>query len=222
MKRLTAEDRISRRVFDWRIATRMSRRPYTFTAHRTAQDAEAGSRPITSEEGARVAVHYRAEYRIRTLIGAGRYSELTVIRIDLSDAHYPFSKPAGWVIEGRGSVTPWSPHFAPGIPVCNGTVWDKPEEVTFGHYLIHLARLLNWDERLSPGYRGYNGQAVDWWRTHLNRPLTPELRYPALPVELLYGEVTASDRAGFRAVRHAGSVPAGTFRPSVRNQRAFQ
>jgi len=60
--------------------------------------------------------------------------------------------------------------------------------------LIHLARLLNWDEPLGPGYGGYTPEAATWWRKNINRPLEPSLRYPALPVDLLYGEVNLVTR----------------------------
>lgn len=205
MKRLSREDLASRRQFDWRVVRRMSIRPYKFTAHRTAQDAESGRHPIETEDEARYALHYRADYGIRTLIGPGIYSSRTIIRVDVSHPDYPFAVPTAWVVQTGESELPYSPHFADGVPFCNGTIWRSDGHILLGHYLIHLARLLNWQEELSPQYGGYNRAAVEWWRTHLNRPLDPHLVYPSMPVDELYGKVTVGTPrgGGFRA---AGSA----------------
>lgn len=202
MKTLSQTDKTSRRAFDLRVVRKMSDEHYQFTAHRTAQDAASGQRPIVEEEHARFAEHYRGVYNIRTLVGAGEYSSQTIIRVDAAHRDYPFVEPVGWVVEEGASRLPYSPHFAHGVPICNGTIWRPDGSVLMGHYLIHLARLLNWDEQLPRGYKGYNGEAVQWWRKHINRPLEPDLTYPALPVEDLYGEVTVGSvgGGGFRAL----------------------
>jgi hypothetical protein len=200
MRILSGEDLASRRRFDCRVVRKMANRRYVFTAHRTAQDAEVGRNPITKEDDARFALHYRAQFNIRTLIGPGQFSACTIIRIDASHAGYPFQEPIGWVIESGASRLPYSPHFARGAPVCNGSIWRNDGHVLIGHYLIHLARLLNWHEVLSPGYGGYNPDAIAWWRRNIGGPLDSQLVYPALPASDLYGDVTVNDRPahGFR------------------------
>jgi hypothetical protein len=215
MGRLSDEDLASRREYDWRIVSRMSGQAgCTFTAHRTAQDAEHGRQPVESQSDARRALHYRAEYRIRTLIGPGEYSSLTIARIDASDRNYPFAAPSAWIVETAESHTPWSPHFRKGVPFCSGSVWRPDGTTLLAHYLIHLARLLNWDEVLRNGYGGYNSDAVDWWRKHYSRPLNPEQRYPPLPADLLYGEVVVQKTAGgFRPMPSPTTVQvSGGFR----------
>jgi hypothetical protein len=193
----------------------MSTRQYVFSAHRTPQDAASGSNPIQDEDVAQLALHYRARYNIRTLVGKDAYSPYTLIRIDVSHPHYPFVGPAAWVIDDGNSQTPFSPHFAHGVPMCNGTGWSADGHLVLGHFLIHIARLLNWDEHLPRGYEGYNASAIQWWRKNINGPLHPDLVYPALPVEDLYGKptVTKPKEGGFRALARSSNTPAGgTFR----------
>lgn len=209
MSSLSRDNLSSRRRFDFRVVMRMSNATYEFTAHRTTEDAESGEHIIDSEEDARFAIHYRCVYHIPTLVEAGTYSEATIIRVDASQATYPFSAPSAWVVEKEGSKIPWSPHFARGVPVCHGSVWKSDGHVLLGHYLIHLARLLNWDEYLSAGYSGYNGEAIRWWRHNINKPLNPELCYPSLPVDELYGDVVVTTPGGFRPSRSDGQTTGG-------------
>jgi hypothetical protein len=205
MRNLTQSNLAGRRRFDWRVVRQMNNQRYRFTAHRTAQDAESGRHSIEMEDQARYALHYRAEYGIKTLIGPGAYSSRTVIRVDVSHPAYPFTEPTGWPVKTGESKVPYSPHFADGLPVCNGSIWRSDGNILLGHYLIHLARLLNWQEELSPEYGGYNPAAVQWWRKNINRPLDPKLVYPALPLEELYGKVVVSkpSAGGFRAANVA-------------------
>jgi len=215
MKRLSNRDLQSRREFDFQVVAQMCLLPwYAFTAHRTPHDAETGSKPIKCDKDARYATHYRAVFQIRTLVGAGRYSNMTIIRIDASASRYPLEPPSAWVVEQDGSSMPWSPHFARGLPICHGSIWRPDGQILLGHYLGHLARLLNWDEQLSDGYEGYNGKAVRWWKKHLDRPIDPNLRYPALPVELLYGKAVVRNSGEFRPSNStAAKAPGGEFRP---------
>ena len=202
MKRLSNQDLASRREFDWRVVRKMSSRRYTFTAHRTPQDATEGRCQINNKREARFALHYRARYNIRTLVGPGEYSPYTIIRVDVSHTDYPFGEPIGWVVEDGSSKLPYSPHFARGLPICNGSIWRSDGHFLLGHYLIHVARLLNWDEELRPEYEGYNAAAVSWWRENIGQPLDAEPAYPALPIDDLYGRVVVrnSHNSGFRAI----------------------
>lgn len=200
-RHLSAHDRTSRLKFDWRIIRTMRSDRYDFSAHRTAPDAENGRNPIETEADARLAVHYRWQFHISTLIGPGQYSPCTIIRVDISDPRYPFVHPTGWVVEQGDSRIPYSPHFTKGYPICNGSIWRNNGHITLGHYAVHLARLLNWDEQLGSAYGGYNPGAIKWWRQHLNRPIDPQLRYPALPLGELYGDpVVTKPDGGFRRI----------------------
>lgn len=206
----------SRRFFNWEVARRMNQPDrYLFTAHKTAGDAERGANPINNASDARHAIHYRAEFHVRTLVGPNRYSDLTLIRVDAASAEYPFEAPSAWVVEKGKSKMPWSPHFTSGVPVCHGTVWRSDGSVLLAHYFIHLAHLLNWDEDMDREYGGYKPDAVRWWRENLNRLLTPDLVYPQLPVDLLYGERATPAAGGFkpRVGNVCSSAPSGGFRP---------
>lgn len=220
-KRLSDSDLTSRRRLDFAVVQKMTNDRFAFTAHRTPDDAVAGKNPIRQEKDARHAVHYRAEYQVPTLIGPDQYSPRTIVRIDVSHAEYPFEEPTGWVVESATSKMPWSPHFLSGTPICNGSIWRPDGQVLLGHYLIHVACLLNWDEELAPDYGGWNPKAVAWWRNNLDRPLDPTLVYPSLPQHELYGQVNRSQEGGFRpsSPKNQGcfrpiqlSVPSGRFR----------
>lgn len=204
---LSPDDLTSRRRFDWRVVTKMVMGRYAFTAHRTAQDAQAGAAAITHEQDARCALHYRARFAVPTLIGPNAYSKCTVIHVDVSDPAYPFAPPVGWVVENHESQMPWSPHFTANTPVCDGTIWQPDGSLLLGHFLIHIAKLLNWDEKIAPQYGGWNPDAIAWWKTHLNRPLTPELQYPVIPTDVAYG---VEKPGGFRAFK-----PAGRFKKAM-------
>lgn len=202
MKMLSEQDKTSRRAFDWRVLRAMCTGQYDFSAYYTAEAAASGSLPIEQEQDARYASHYRFVYNIPTLIGPGKFSRYTIIRVDVSDPSYPFIRPTGWVVDDAESRHPYSPHFQKGSPNCDGTIWKSTGQTTLGHYARHLAKLLNWDERLRPGYTGWNGEAIEWWRAHINQPLTPNLVYPVLPVEELYGEIEGDnvEGGGFRSI----------------------
>ena len=57
------------------------------------------------------------------------------------------------------------------------------------HAIVHVARLLNCDEKDRPeDYVGYNEAAITYWRRTLRcRPLTPGLKYPTPSVEVTHG-----------------------------------
>lgn len=212
MRKLKREDSESRRVFDWKTLNKMSRGCYSFTSHATVQEAELGKNVIRKEADARHALHVRARFDIPTLVGPGQYNRPTIIRIDASDPSYPFREPTAWPEVREGSRIPWSPHFHERLPVCLGTIWRSDGKVLLAHLVIHLAKLLNYDEYLADEYGGYNPKAMQWWRSNLGRPLNPDLVYPSLPADLLYGEVVATNRGGFRPAASRGD---GGFRPAV-------
>ena len=179
MTRLSAEQQAARLRFDFEVATEMSCALMEVSAHRSLDDAKAPRQPILDVEEGQPARFYRVEYRIRTLVGAGRYSDATTVVIDLlANGNYPLSEPACWVIS---RPMPWSPHFREGSVICLGELWKEAKgKILLGHLLNHVAKLLNWDEAArGGGYRGWNGQAIDYWQRHLgSKPITPGLIYP--------------------------------------------
>jgi hypothetical protein len=198
-----------RRDWDYKCMLRLHTPPqYTVTAHRTAEDAVTGFNEITEAADARYAEQYRVQLRCRTLIGPGQYGDVTRVRIDVSGAGYPMSSPSVWPLD---TPLPWSPHFAEGAPVCLGSFWRAEGSRPLAELVVHIARLLNWDEMLSPGYMGWNPEAIEWWRRHVNQPLTPHMVYPKLPEDLLYGDVSQPARAKFRPLSSTGQFATRSF-----------
>jgi hypothetical protein len=176
-----------RRELDYRVLRAMENDVFSFDAYATSADLESGQRRITSVAEGGSAAKYVFRFAIRTLVARGAYSDLTTIGVDTDSTDFPRRPPNTWVV---GRTIPWSPHFRAGYPVCIGEeMWDsRGGYVLLGHLVIHLARLLNWDEPgRGPGYRGWNGEAIDYHRDVLGgRPLTANVKYPALPA-WLYG-----------------------------------
>jgi hypothetical protein len=80
---------------------------------------------------------------------------------------------------------PWTPHFSRNRPICTDEeIWLAAKgRLLLGHWLVHVAKLLNFDEiPRTENYGGYNPDAAAYWRAKLNRqPLTPDFPYPVLP-----------------------------------------
>lgn len=184
---LPPEQLKGRRVLDFDVLTAMSDRCaiVAVEAYASGSDLRARRNRITDRAAADRARHYRVIYRIRTLVGAGRYTDETHIHIDTEVSNFPYQEPASWVL----TQTPWSPHFKTGAVVCTGDHWKADGHTLLGHLVRHHAKLLNWDEKArGGGYRGWNGAAIDWHRRHYgDKPLAQGLRYPEIPVDIAYG-----------------------------------
>jgi hypothetical protein len=185
---LTPDQLRDRLRLDWSVIMSMRCETFDATAHRSRDDLQRNRNPIRDLNNAHEARFYRLVFNIPTLGPNGARLLQTVIGADLGVPDYPVAEPRLWVIS---EPRPWSPHFAPSGTICTGTMWCSAHgHCLLGHEVQHLARLLNWDEDVlgnRPGYTGYNGAAIRYWRTHYHsRPLTPHLRYPVLPL-WLYG-----------------------------------
>ena len=215
MARLRKEELGERLRLDYQVAMGMRCAAMDVTAHHKSEDLRAQRNLITSEVNAHLASHYRACYRIKTLVGRDRYAEHTAVHFDLlANGNYPYSEPGCWVVS---SPMPWSPHFKKGYPICIGEIWKEAKgNILLGHLLIHVARLLNFDEAArGGGYRGWNGAAINFWQKQLHgRPITSGLVYPALPVDLTHGLTPGAEGAqAFRVGRSSGG--AHPLSPSV-------
>jgi hypothetical protein len=176
------------RDVDFRMMQAMQCETMHSSAHRSKDDARRGVNPITRSADAGNALAYRVTYSIKTLIERGVYSDPLrqpiIVLMDLNEhGNYPFTSPESYVI---GSVTPWSPHFLPNVRICfevPGHVWKSDGSTTLGHLAQHIARLINFDEKIrDPSYTGWNGEAIEYWRQHLNSsPITSNLTYPMIP-----------------------------------------
>ncbi len=196
MSTLSPTQLAERRRLDHRVMLDMARRSELIEvrAFVRVDDLRSGANAIGTNGDAANANHYLVRYAVRTLAGPNRLFDATTVHFDLlAGGNYPYSEPACWVLS---RPLPWTPHFREGSPICLGELWrDARGQVLLAHLVRHLAKLLNFDElERHPGYRGWNGAAIDHWRQELGaRPITPELRYPEPAVELTHG--VASRRA---------------------------
>jgi hypothetical protein len=186
--------------------------PVAVSGHRNVAEARRGEQPV--EVGANVPPRaYLVVYDFDTLVGPGTRRRPTKIVVDpLANGDYPASEPVANVV----GTAPWTPHFTNGRAVCHGhRVW-VPNRTQLVDYVIHLGRLLNFDEpRPGAGYSGYNGEAIAWWAKELNyQPLDPRLKFPAIdPTSVLKRRrlaPTGQARSGGSRMRGAGTSPTGT------------
>jgi hypothetical protein len=156
--------------------------PVHASGHASAEDVRANQNPIPVGDRTPPS-HYRVVYDLDTLSGPGVRHRPTIVHVaPLANGDYPAAPPSAWVIS---DVIPWTPHFAANVPVCHGgSVW-LPNRTQLVDYVIHIGKLLNFDEPPPiPGYHGYNGAAVEYWRSTMNlQPLDPSLRFPQILLE---------------------------------------
>lgn len=147
-------------------------------AYATTDDLRFRRNQITSNEEGYRAKKYRVDFHVRTLVAPGKFEDTTTIAFDLEAGNYPYDVPANWLIS---SHVPYSPHFKYNAPVCIGELWENARgRMLFGHLLVHIAKLLNWDEvTRGNGYKGWNAEAIEYHRQwYHGRPITENLQYP--------------------------------------------
>jgi hypothetical protein len=156
--------------------------PIHVSGHRSAADVRTDRDPVPVGN-AEPPAHFRVTYDFDTIRGPGQRHRPTVVHVaPLTSPSYPATPPSAWVVS---DVVPWTPHFAARVPVCHGShVWI-PYRTQLVDYVIHIGKLLNFDEPPPiPGYHGYNGAAVDYWRETMKlAPLNPGLRFPLIRPE---------------------------------------
>jgi hypothetical protein len=176
-----------RRTLDFRILQDMGCQIFQAEAYKSDADRRTRVNRVVDEEGAINVSKYRFIYRLPTMVDKDVFERVTEIGIDTDVPDYPIQEPGTSILS---SHTPWSPHFKSGLPVCiGGEFWaPKRGHVTLGHLAIHLAHLLNWDEKgRGAGYVGWNAAAVAHHRDkYRGAPLNAEIDYPTLP-PWLYG-----------------------------------
>lgn len=186
MAQLTLEQRQDRLRFDFAVAMEMRCPIMAITAYRNDEDLEKRRNPIVSEEDGHLATHYLVDYRIKTLVDRGIYHDKFSVKFDLlANGNYPYSRPGCYIVSSK---MPWTPHFRKNLPVCvDHEMWeDYQGKMLLGSLMVHVAKLLNFDEiPRSETYGGYNPEAAEYWRSHLNRqPINPNLVYPPLPAKI--------------------------------------
>jgi hypothetical protein len=185
MQRLTPQELRSRLSLDFRVCQHMFRTSNILAgeAYQHTSDLERGRNAIITPDRGHLARKYVVDFHVRTLIGRGRYADVTTIGFDLDVRNYPYEAPATWIIS---SPVPYSPHFKNRAPVCIGEIWERANGyMLLGQLLVHIAKLLNWDERMRSNYTGWNPDAIEHHRlVHRGRPITEGLQYPMLPPDL--------------------------------------
>src|SRR5262249_50449667 len=103
--------------------------------------------------------------------------------------------------------------------ICLGELWTQARgAMTLGHLIVHICKLLNFDEPdREPSYGGWNPAAVNYWRTVLKRqPITKGLVYPTLPAEVTHA-IDIPQRLMFKPAAAAAFIAAQPyFRPAKR------
>lgn len=218
MKRLSAQDRRSRLAYDARICARLSSPNLVLTGHTTIDAMQAG-RVATEAEGEAGRVEcYGARFLFPVLTGPGPTTPSITLAFLLTADTYPYSDPFVTVVS---RPLPWNPHVSASGTVCIGEAWRN----SHGHMLVaqlvtHLMRVLNLDEPdRGPGYVGWNGAAITYWRAALKcQPLNPRVVYPVLPEDLTHG-IKQEAPMFVRRVPTAPSPPAAPaavgFRPRL-------
>jgi hypothetical protein len=210
MAGLNQDDIRPRLLLDYRIVSGMHSPLMKVAAYRNVYDLRKRRNPITSEDEGHLATHYLVDYNIKTLVSRGGYSNSTTVYVDvLANTNYPFEEPVCWVVESK---IPWSPHFRKEDGwVCLGELWRQSQgAMLLGQLLVHIAKLLNFDEEPRDNYVGFNGEAIDYWKNVLGyKPITINLPYPQLPLHLLYATPAEPERKVFvrKSVGVAGGVP---------------
>ena len=85
--------------------------------------------------------------------------------------------------------------------------------------IIHVARLLNFDEPPLQGDDGWNPDAARYWERKLRYgPVDPSVSYPCLPIELTHGVHEKKNEIVFRVTSASppGTQRNITFRPTGR------
>lgn len=223
MPQLSPIELRSRRALDYRTVFGLSRETIGgIAAYARSRDIR-DRRELTAAEGeAGAATVYVVEYRFPHLVDRERTAASALAVFDLNaGGNYPFSPPLGAFIS---RPVPWSPHVHPGSgSICLGAGWSAAGgRMLFAHLVVHVMRLINFDEPRTTPDGGWNASADAYWRTTLGRrPYLADLRYPRLPAEITHGlsdenSVFRQATDEFRPAGGNGLDADGMFRPAGR------
>jgi hypothetical protein len=186
MAQLSPDQLKSRLALDFQVCQHMFGAVFSGEAYRNSRDLQKRRDPVTLPENGYLAVKYRIDFYVKTLVGRRRTTDTTTIGFDLEMSNYPYEGPHTWLIS---SHVPYSPHFRRNVPsVCIDPFWEDAQgEMLLGELLVHIARMLNWDGN-GRGYPGWNFEAAAFYQqTYGDKPITANLLYPLPPNYLLYG-----------------------------------
>lgn len=199
---LSPQEIITRRAFDDDVIYSMLPSPILeVEAYKSIDDVPNG-RAASRQDGATGKVNcYVVSYRFPILIGPDTTTDHAVAVFNTDVPDYPFRPPIAHIVS---RPFPWSPHFHPehGL-ICLGDAWRLSRgSMLLAHAIVHVARLLNCDEKdRGAAYIGWNEAAINYWRhTMHRRPLSPELPYPAPRAEVTHGVAAAAPLQQFRLI----------------------
>ena len=227
-KKLSPDDLRSRLRFDYQVCQRMfdPTSIIQVEAYRSTSDLDARRNQITSLSEAHLARKYRADFHIKTLIGKGKFADLTTIGFDLATGNYPYDEPTSWVIS---KPIPYSPHFKSGKSVCTSSLWETSNgRMLLGQLLVHVAMILNWDTTTHWNYGTnlfYKGEwnpdaAIYYYNLYGKEPISKNLRYPSIPVDLVYGTQAPLGSTASGLIANASpDAPSEAPSKEVENQR---
>lgn len=182
---LSPAETLSRRAFDWRVATALQSSALgAIRAFRDHEARRAGKR-LSNADGARgLACLYEVDFTFPFLTGPGTEASRATAVFDATSPLYPYACP---IVTFVTMPRPWSTHVHPTGVVCLGEFWRK--ERLLAQLIVHVMKIANLDEPVRDrGYDGYSAEAYTHWKHRLGaRPYVPNLAYPALPVEITHG-----------------------------------
>lgn len=205
MKKLSPDELRSRLRFDYQVCQRIfsprisgEASIISGEAYRNDTDMKLHRNRIISLSEGHLALKYRIDFHVKTLIGKDTYTDLTTIGFDLEGRNYPFDEPPSWIIS---KPIPYSPHFKKGEGACTGNLWEIANgRMLLAELLIHIARMLNWDtapqgtsktrgrNKTEDIYEGWNPEAAKYYFNKFGTaPITKNLPYPLLPTDLIHG-----------------------------------
>jgi len=198
MTPLSHDEREQRLRYDFEVVGALRSPWLQLSGFASPADVLALRPPIAPRTPGAAPRHLLVRYAFPTLAGPGRWQDGALLRIDLvAGGDYPFTRPAVTVLP----PIPWNHRVHPPTGMmCIGTEWeDSRGQILVAHLIVHLARILNFDEPHSGGDLGFQPEVARYWQTALGgRPLNPGLRYPALPLHLTHGIRTTCQSAGAR------------------------
>ncbi|QDU52113.1 ubiquitin-conjugating enzyme family protein [Gimesia panareensis] len=190
MPHLTKTQLASRLRYDFQVVKSIEGPMIQVSAYCSVSDLKRKHNAITEVEAAGEATHYLIEYHIKSLKTKGKFHSKWLCHVDLlAEGSYPFSKPVAHIVS---KPIPWSPHFLRKVGlICLGdNFWqNKNGDTLLYHLVIHVAKLLNFDEPYREWYSGWNREAVQYWGSVLKgQPITPGLIYPIASHQLTHGK----------------------------------
>jgi len=211
MARLPPHKLKGRLALDYRAVMRLSAPTLgRVRAFASGEDAARGRdmAPELGESGAAAA--YLVEYRFPILIGPDKHTDSALAFFDLNAGNnFPFSAPRVQIVS---RPVPWSQHVHPASGLfCIGDGWGESRgQMLLCQLVIHVMRLLNFDEPDDGGFDGYHHEPILHWRSVLgSRPAQPGLLLPVLPADLMFGvedaDATFAPSSGFRCA--PGATP---------------